>query len=278
LILVLRIVFGNYELVHVHTPRVKILQSILFARRIKKFKLFFTDHNPRLFEGLTYTEIELVKRFLASCDTLIAVGPQIVDNYKKEGIYVQEKQLILNAFLPPPIDEEVKILHSYSAGFLANLEQRQPVIISNAYQLNFQDNIDLYGLDLCIELTKRLKQKFHNILFVFAIANDKYNAEYLSQKKSLITEYNLDDNFIFLTGQIEIWPLFKMADVFIRATYSDGYGISIDEALHFNCVAIASDVCTRNPQAILFNSRNIDDLYDKCLIEIDKISNPKKAE
>ncbi len=54
-----------------------------------------------------------------------------------------------------------------------------------------------------------------------------------------------------------------MADLMVRPTYRDGYGISVAEALHFGCPAIASDVCRRAKGAIIFKNRDFDDLIEK---------------
>ncbi|MDF9507906.1 glycosyltransferase, partial [Bacillus cereus] len=76
----------------------------------------------------------------------------------------------------------------------------------------------------------------------------------------------------FLTGQKELWPLFKKSDIMIRPTYSDAYGISIEEAIYFNCRAIASNVCNRPEGTILFENRNINDLVfniERCIEDMD---------
>ena len=55
----------------------------------------------------------------------------------------------------------------------------------------------------------------------------------------------------------------KKADLMIRPTCTDGYGISIAEALFFDCPAIASDVCPRPEGAVLFKNRDMDDFEQK---------------
>lgn len=272
-VLFLRIILGNYEIVHLHNSKVKVFEVILLAKRFKSFKLYFTDHNPRLFEGLSSKEIVLVKRFLSTCDLLIAVSAQIVENYKKEGVSHQNNQIVLNAFLPPPINDEERILKTYPESLLSIMHNRHPLITSNAYQLNFQNEVDLYGLDLCIEATKRLKPLYHDILFVFAIANEQYNADYLAKMRTLVFENNLENNFIFLTGQKELWPIIKRSDLFLRPTNTDGDAISIREALFFKVSVIASDVCKRAEGVITFNNRDIDDLFSKLMTHFNSNKN-----
>ena len=66
-----------------------------------------------------------------------------------------------------------------------------------------------------------------------------------------------------MTGERELWPLFRKADLMVRPTCTDGYGISIAEALYFDCPAVASDVCVRPEGTLLFNNRDMDDFYEK---------------
>ncbi|MBL0721721.1 MAG: glycosyltransferase family 4 protein [Sulfurovum sp.] len=109
------------------------------------------------------------------------------------------------------------------------------------------------------------KVDFPTIGLMFALASEDINKEYLDKMKLRIKELKIEDNFYFLTGQKELWPLFKQADLMIRPTSSDGYGISIAEALYFDCPAIASDVSDRPEGTILFKSRDIEDLYSKTI-------------
>ncbi len=145
------------------------------------------------------------------------------------------------------------------------IHNRSPVLISNAGFIRFYDNVDLYGLDLCIELIYRLKRTFPNIGFIYAIADENINKNYIENMKNKIREFKIKENFYFITGQKEIWPLYRKVDLMIRPTYRDGYGISIAEALYFNTPAIASDVCRRPSGTILFENRNLEDLYNKCM-------------
>jgi glycosyltransferase involved in cell wall biosynthesis len=177
---------------------------------------------------------------------------------------INEKKIkIKNAFIPPPLDEEDKILESYPQELSFFINDRQPLLIANAASLVFYQDTDLYGLDMCIELTAKLKEKYPNIGFLFALANDKENQTYLHKMKNRIKKLGIEENFIFMTGQKELWPLLKKADLMVRPTSNDGYGISIAEALYLGCPAIASDVCKRPENTVLFKTRNVDDLLFK---------------
>lgn len=205
----------------------------------------------------------LLKKTIMKSKYIQIVGVHLLEflvdlGYKKENIKIQ------NAFIKPPLDDEEKILKTYSDSLLDFVNSCKKIIIANASALVVDINgTDLYGLDMCIELTAKLKNDFSNIGFVFALANENVNIDYLNKMKQKIKELDIEENFYFLTGQKELWPLFKKASLMIRPTSSDGYGISIAEALYFDCPAIASDVSDRPEGTIKFKSRDINDLYEK---------------
>jgi len=136
--------------------------------------------------------------------------------------YNSEQIIIQNAFIPPPLEDENKILATYEDTLNDFIKNQSKIIIANASSLVFHNDVDLYGLDMCIELTAKLKNDYPNIGFVFALANEKANVEYLEKMKTRIQELEIEDNFYFITGQKELWPLFKQADLMIRPTSSDG--------------------------------------------------------
>lgn len=90
--------------------------------------------------------------------------------------------------------------------------------------------------------------------------------EYYQRCLSLIKEMNIDDNILVVQKEMpngfEVW---KLSDLFIRPTYTDIEGISVKEALYCGTPAIASDVCKRPSEAILFKNRNYEDLEEKVL-------------
>lgn len=66
-----------------------------------------------------------------------------------------------------------------------------------------------------------------------------------------------------------------MCDMFIRPTNTDGDALSIREALTLKKPAIASNVCKRPEGTVLFENRNIDDLYSKTIRMIDNYEKHK---
>ncbi len=255
------IVNHKYEAIHIHDYDIKLIILLSILKKIKKFDLIATSHNPRLFEEDSKIKKLIYKKFIQSLDIFVAVGKHILVIYKENEVTMPNNTIVEPAFIPPPLNEERKILKTYPTTVFDFLNTHSPIITANAFQIVFHKGIDLYGLDLCIDLTSKLKKDFPNIGFVFALANESVNIDYFEKMKTRIKELDIEEHFFFLTGQKELWPLFKKSNLMVRPTSSDGYGISIAEALYFGCPAIASDISDRPEGTILFNKRDIDDLY-----------------
>jgi glycosyltransferase involved in cell wall biosynthesis len=253
----------HFDVVHLHSSDIKKILFILLLKPFRRYELIFTDHNPRLFINRRKIEKWILKQFFKKLDCLIVVKEHVLDGYRENSISLPEKLLIQNAFLPPPFEEEADIIETYSEETKKFIFNHDPFIVANAFEIVFYDGVDLYGLDMCIKLTYELKKDFPNIGFLYAIANEKANSAYLKKMIQAIRHLGIEKHFHFLTGQKELWPLFKKADLSIRPTFSDGDALSIREALHFGCPVIASDKVPRPEGTILFKSRQNEDLYQK---------------
>ncbi len=259
-------------LVHSHALHNKAVVALLMLKKLAGISLFITNHNTSLLKLSSEKRIKLIRLLIRNVDLIVGVSPDALAMYKNYGIEVEAKTIIKDACLPPPLSEEKNILKSYESKTLNFIANSEPILFANAYQIVFIDNIDLYGLDLCVELTKALKDNYPNIGFVFALANEKENIDYLEKMKTKIIDYKLNDNFHFITGQKEIWPLFKKTDVMLRPTYSDGYSVSIEEAMSLGCKVIASDGFKRAKGTIEFKNRDLDDLILKTQKVLDEIN------
>lgn len=204
----------------------------------------------------------LIRSMLRNATGIHVVNKQIA-GFIKEILKINlESITVRNAFLSPPLTEESDILLTYNNSVFEFLNEHSPIILANASALVFYKKQDLYGLDICIELIAKLKESFPKVGLIFALA-DASNVEYLNKIEQRIEKLDIKNNLYFLTGQKELWPLFKRVDIMVRPTCSDGYGISIAEALYFGCPAVASDVCTRPEGTILFKNRDLNDFYNK---------------
>ncbi|MFX0141385.1 MAG: glycosyltransferase [Candidatus Hodarchaeota archaeon] len=257
-------------IIHSMLLRNQLIFYLLSYISMHKFSLVI--HGKQLIDKYydsKFFKRQIIRTMLNKANFIQVTNPDYKFFLNRFGI-TNKKMIIKNAFLPPPIQEEELILKSYEKKTFQFLNTKKPKIIANAYGLVFYKNTDLYGLDLCIDLINSLKKYFPNIGLIFALANGKINLNYLIQMKNRIKELNIKNNFYFLIGQKEIWPLFKKVDLMIRPTCVDAYGVSTEEALYFNCPVIASNVCKRPEGTILFKNRDLNDLYQKAKNALEK--------
>lgn len=272
--LFLSLLFKKRDLVHLHVITLKILVVVFVAQIFRRYPILITDHNSRLFESKSKIQLILLRFFLSRVDNIIVVGEHILNFYTKHKIKPKQNFMISDSFLPPNLTENKKILDTYPLVYHNFVHSHTPIINTNAYKLVLHNGIDLYGIDLCVELIYRLKNKYPNIGLLVFLADEDYNAKYLCKLKELVIHRDLENNIIFITNQRELWPSYQDSDLMVRATVTDGFGISVAEAMYVGCPAIASDVCKRAPGATIFRNRDIDDLYQKSL-EILKSSRRK---
>lgn len=171
-----------------------------------------------------------------------------------------EKIVILPTYISPSKDE-CKGLTSEIEKFCST---HRYTISANAHRLVKNVFGDVYGLDQIIELMNRLVNKdMMDVGCVFCIA-DASDSSYLQECWAKIHEFSLDDYFLFVVESavngFEVWA---RTDVFLRPTMSDMEGVSVKEALEFGTPVVASDVCVRPCEAVLYKKNNVDDLYEK---------------
>lgn len=240
------------------------LYVLVLLKQLFKFKILFVDHDPRYMYKRGYFWKLLFNYILSWLDQVILVGTSTYQSYIDNAI--QKKNLsVESVFLPPDTQNEHVILETYPKELNIFLEQHRPLLLVNASQLVLLDGtMDLYGIDQAINVLKKITTIYSNAGLVFALATIG-DEEYFYKLQHKIKEDDLQDHVFVLTGQKELWPLFKKVDVFIRPTLSDSFGISVAESLFFNTPVVASDVCYRQKGAVLFKAGDCDDLYQKVL-------------
>lgn len=206
----------------------------------------------------------IIESSLRNAKSIQVVGKHIEGALLAKLPELEEKMFVRNAFLPPPLEDEPRILASYGQDVHDFIANHKPLIIANAFQLaEWKDGTDLYGLDMCVELMRRLKKDYPQSGMLFALANDKFRPDYYAKMKTQIVDYGLQEQFYFLTNQHELWPLFRCGQLMVRPTCTDGFALSIQEALSLGCPVVASNVGERPVGAMLFHSRDMDDFECK---------------
>ena len=186
---------------------------------------------------------------------IIAVNPEINQLLLSTGIR-PERIEVITPFLPPVVSNEAQ--NEIPGEIWRFIDSHKPVISANAFKIRFYNGIDLYGLDMCIELCVKLKSTYPEVGFVFCLP-DIGDEGYFTRMRQEIRDKGIEDNFLFVTQPLdEVYPIWQKSDVFVRPTNTDGDSVSLREALYLKTPSVASDVISRPEGTVLFKNRNID--------------------
>ncbi len=238
---------------------------IVFMVVIFKFKNFyFIDHNTsRHIEGFGKIKKGFSLNFLKNAKKIILVSPHLLNNYKNFDFYENLNFKIEEAFIPPNISEKNEIIENFYPKFLKDNLSGKKLVLASASKTNLDIlGQDIYSLELTLKAYDNLASKYPTLLFVMAIA--EFSKDEFGNRIRLICNelQKKHKNFLFLTNNTPIWPLFEHGILFLRITTTDGDSVSLKESLFFNCPVLATDVVCRPEGTKLFNLVN-DDLYEQ---------------
>ena len=195
--------------------------------------------------------------FFQLCNKIILVNPYIF----KKLFLSRRKCVFQHAFIPPLMLDEVDLPFYISDWLEISKIKGNVILCANASRLNIFENQDLYGLDMCIEVTKRLVSNGYSVSCIYTVSSlENCDEMYLKYQRSII-ELNLQENFLLLNGIFSFPKIIDNADIVLRPTNADGDAITIREALFLGKSIVASDIVQRPQGTLLFKTRDHDDFY-----------------
>jgi len=239
-----------------------------------RHKTILSVHNPRYFEhylSSNWLKRNIYRLLLKRLDVII-INNNVTFEKGKTLLPKYKNFHVIPEFLPPahipPLENEI----------IKSMRINHKIILSScASQVCWYNNQDLYGIDQLIDLTFALKYE-HNldIGFIFLLPNiNDYN--YYNFLLEKIKSKNLHDIFVFITEPIqEASSLWKISDIVIRATNTDGNPLTVLEALSLNVCVLASDCTDRMPMVKIFQTRNFTSLLEETLKIIYTLDNPRE--
>ncbi|OPA74111.1 glycosyltransferase [Paenibacillus selenitireducens] len=274
----LKVPFIEGDLFHFHTID-KRLRMLLGCYVWLGKKIILTVHGDSLVNQLQSSN-GMTRRLLLSSlkrlDSVICVNEATTAYLLQNGLR-RERVTTIPAYINPMENpEDIEAIPNDVYRFMNNAEF---IISANGY-VRFYENQDLYGIDLLIQVMEELKKQEIPARLIFALmgVHEQSFEEQIYYKylKEQIALYSLEGHFYFYeVNQTEFYPIVRKSHLFIRPTNTDGYGVSIAEALHYRIPSIASDVCKRPEGTLLFESRNIESLIYQVHEVITNYSNHK---
>ena len=260
------------DIIHVHTLSWKHRAAMAFISKVRRKKTVMSFHSFRdEYEDMSFVEAALVRYVFKNADVIIAVSESVGKKLEDWGCS-KDKIRCISGFLPPgAIEQDLPV---YVREFISS---HDIIASANGSNMNFYKGQDLYGLDMLVELCGRISGK-HDVGFIYCISKGYINSQdYYEHIKGIIREKGIEDKFLFVHENIEFASILKNSDFFIRPTNTDGYSLSVAEAVYGGVPSIASDVSKRPPGSILFKTRDIGDLYEKTIDVIENMEKHKKS-
>ena len=256
------------DVVFIHSGNIILKKSHLIISKLFLKKTILTFHG---FSHRRKHEISnrIDNYFYSLSNKLIFVNKDIEIKNK----IAKNKYIIQHAFIPPIKDELVKLPSIIDDRIIIAKINNEIIICANASKLIKFNNEDLYGLDMCITVTERLLRKNIKICFVFVVCSLEHGAELFHQYQKLITDLEIDKNFLLINIDLPFYKLIQKSNIVVRPTNTDGDSLTIREALFLNKKVLASDVTNRPDNTILFKNRDTDDFEEKLITLIENEKN-----
>lgn len=260
---VLQIPFIRGDLFHFHTIDQRLRMILGFYKLLGK-KIMLTVHGESLSQQLEHAN-RLTRKLLVTSlkrvDYIVCVNEATTRMLLELG-FRPDRVGTIPAYIHPTEHEGEQL--RIPAEVHRFMDTGDFVISANGFVRLYQDH-DLYGIDLLIELMKKLTDCHTPVRLLFALLGEADQSpeerKYYEALQRRITDYGLMERFRFYeVKDTEFYPILKKSQLFIRPTSMDGYGVSVAEALHYQIPAVASHICKRPDGTILFKSRDLEEL------------------
>ncbi|MBS1756739.1 MAG: glycosyltransferase [Bacteroidetes bacterium] len=247
------------DLVYVQSGSTYLRLIQLFFAKLLFKKIILTIHAyPFNKKGVAYFLDNSIFNF---ANKIIVVNESILTRLSLPP----QKCAIKIAFLPPVMELEPALPNNISDIILSAKNDGAKIICGNASRLDFYNNEDLYGVDMCIEVSKYFKQQSVKHIFIFIVSSLDDGKTTFEKYVNQIKAEGLENSFFLLNTRLSFVRLIEEADVIVRPTNTDGDAITIREVLYLHKPILASDAVARPEGTLLFKNRNVDDFKNKLL-------------
>ncbi len=244
------------EIVHCHD--MFIWSSVLWPLVKLGKRVVMTVHNE-MCVGADPIPTGILGRFaqkMLRCENVswIAVNSRIEQHLIDYGVS-PFKVRVIPAFIAPS-EDELKGLPDHVERFIAS---HCPVLAIYGYRSYFdRDGLDMYGFDMALELTRRLKARYPQVGLLWGVSEPQ--EPLFKALQNSLDGFRINDNVLLMTGELPDGPsIWRRCDVYLRPSSTDGDAVSVREALALGTPVVASDAVARPSAAFLFKNRDADD-------------------
>jgi glycosyltransferase involved in cell wall biosynthesis len=167
----------------------------------------------------------------------------------------RDKTTIIPAFIPPTWRSEDEA--NVSEEIRHFCAEHSPVILAMGGPVLRGDGTDLYGIDMTIDLVDRLRSSLPKVGVLWSLI-DVLGSDpiYADRMRARLMQRSLEGHWLFSGPQETFHPIYRLADILVRPTVTDGDALSVREALESGVPTVASDAAPRPEGTTIFPSRN----------------------
>jgi len=277
----------------------------LFSRLYYSLKLRTTKHQNNVVRACLYwqTQSECYAKSKVEYDYVIAYAQGIPTFYVAEKTNARKKKLAwINATYTPEADREYiekkyvyfdtvvgvsEVISETEAAHFPSIKNKTrtylDLINPNTIQKLSRGHIDICrnpqeltlvtvgrvnphkGYDIAVEAARILKEREVNYKWYFVGTGSLFE-----EIKRQISIYGLEDNVVLLGLQLNPYPYFRLADIYVQPSRYEGFGLTIAEARLLNIPVVCTRFNTVFMQMIdgkngLVSEMNGESLADKIL-------------
>lgn len=228
----------NIEIAHAHLAK-DYLPASLAIRAAPQTKLVFTRH-------VLFSMKSLQKFFLRNATKVIAVSKAVEANLRKT--FPAEKIVII------PNGIEIENWSGVNKEKLGKEFRFEHNISFDAQLIGIVGELKLLkGQRDFILAAQLVAQKFPEACFVVVGKDNSYKKDFRRELKRLVKVFDLENRFLFLDWVEETAPLLSALDVFVSASHSESFGLTILEAMASGNAIVAA--ATEGAKELLENNR-----------------------
>ena len=236
---------GHGDIIHLHFSRIVGLFPLLaFLIPKKGRKVFLTLHHgdqAALLRPLLLPFRILIRHALQGVDKIIALSPKQESFYLESGVK-SENMVRLTSDIPSKVSPDNSLLPETVSGL--NEHGAETILVTSGYPNKY------YGYEASLHLLDYLSQHFPCRLIVSLYGKSK-DPEYERDLRKKL-EANPKVTLVGPLPMPGFLALLKKADLYVRPTTVDSYGLAITDALDLGVECLASDVCVRDPRCQTF--------------------------
>lgn len=229
------------------TPELLVLHPFLF----RHVRIVYTVHGIGQYRGLNRCRIWYRNLI---CDWIIGISNSVVQDMIQSGACSQKVIEIKNAIN----------FEKFSICQNKKLDKKR-IVLGNVARVVPKEK----GQDILIRAVALLTTKYPDIVCYFAGDTNQIPSEEFDRLLETVHDLGIDDNIIFL-GNIDDIPAFLQSiDIFVLPSRTEGFGLSLVEAIAAGVPCIASNVygpeeiLQKGKYGLLFESENEIDLAEK---------------